>query len=277
MNELQDNLEMNVEAHDVEIDFGRIIKRLWHFAWLIALLAVIGAVAMYGFSKYILSPEYQSTASLYIHDKNVTTSAGGEIISGEDGTIEYNTIGGNAADYLKNTYTRTLTSNTTLNIVIKNLDLGMETKDLREMISYNIEQYPYLDITVTSNDPSQAARIANELANVLYEQVAEIVGGSSLTHVDEAVPPTEKSGPNTMMNVIIGFAAGFAITCMTIVVIELANNKIYNDEYLINTYGIPVLASITDSDALTHKGYGYYKKYGKYEYKSNHTGGSKKL
>lgn len=265
MNELQENLEMNVEAHDIEIDFGRIIKRLWHFAWLIALLAVIGAVTMYGFSKYILSPEYQSTASLYIHDKNVTTSAGGEIISGEDGTIEYNTIGGNAADYLKNTYTRTLTSNTTLNIVIKKLNLDLEAKDLREMISYNIEQYPYLDITVTSNDPFQAARIANELANVLYEQVAEIVGGSSLTHVDAAVPPTEKSGPDTMMNVIIGFVAGFAIACMAIVVIELANNKIYNDEYLINTYGIPVLASISDFDIKSKKGYKYYEKYNRYK------------
>ena len=265
MNQLLENLGVNGEDHDEAIDFWRIIERLWHFAWLIALLAVIGAVAMYGYSKYILPPEYQSTASLYIHDKNVTTNAGGGTVSAEDGSVEYNSIGGDAAEYLKNTYTRTLTSNTTLNIVIKNLDLDMSANNLRGMISYNIEQYPYLDITVTNNDPSQTARIANELANVLYEQVAEIVGGSSLTHVDEAVPPTGKSGPNTMMNVIAGFIVGVAIACAIVVVIELANNKIYNDEYLINTYGIPVLASISDFDIKSKNEYKYYEKYSQYK------------
>ncbi len=259
MNEIYKNQEISVEKNDIEIDFGRILKSLWHFAWMIILFAVIGAVVMYGYSKFVLPPQYKSTASLYIHDKNVTTSAGGTS-SNTDGKLNYTTTGGSAATYLQNTYTRTLTSNTTLNIVINNLGLDMSVEALRSIVSYNVKEYPYFDITVTDSDPVTAALVANELADVLYEQVTEIVGGSALTHVDDAVIPTQKSGPDTFKNVLIGFAAGFVIACVIIVIIELANNKIYNDEYLINKYNLPVLASISDFDVKSSKG--YHEKYG---------------
>ncbi len=257
----QENHQANVTKNDIEIDFGRILKRLWHFAWLIALLAVIGATVMFAVSKFVLSPQYTSRASIYIHDKSVTTNAGGE---SEDlnGSLGYNEIGGKAAEYLQNTYTRTLTSNTTLDIVINNLGLNMDANGLRSIISYNVVEYPYMDIIVTCSDPVMAAKIANELADVLYGQVAEIVGGSSLTHVDAAVVPRSKTGPNTFNNVIIGFAAGLVLGCAVIVIIELANNKIYNDEYLITKYNLPVLASISDYDIKARKGYGHYEKYG---------------
>ena len=52
MNQLLENLGVNGEDQDEAIDFWRIIERLWHFAWLIALLAVIGAVAMYIILRY---------------------------------------------------------------------------------------------------------------------------------------------------------------------------------------------------------------------------------
>lgn len=279
MSEMRDCIDMNVNTdgskQDIEIDFGRIFRSLWHYAWIIVILAVLGAAVMFAYTKFMVTPEYQSTASLYIHDKNVTSSAGGSGASDDD-TINYNTVGGNAATYLQNTYKRTLISDSTLNIVIDNLNLDYSSGTLRSMISSSVAYYPYFDITVTCDDPEEAAQIANELANVLYAQVSKIVGGSSLTHVDEAYPPKSPSGPDTMKNVIIGFALGFVIGCLAIIIVELANNKINDDDYLINKYGIPVLASITDSDALTHKGYGYYKKYGKYEYQSDCTEGSKK-
>ncbi len=278
MSEMQEYIDVNINEdegkNDIEIDFGRIFRSLWHYAWVIVVLAVVGAVLMFGYTKFMVTPTYQSTASLYIHDKNVTSSAGGSGAE-DDSTIDYNTVGGNAATYLQNTYKRTLTSNSTLKIVIENLELEYSTDALRAMISSSVVSYPYFDITVTCDDPEEAAKIANELANVLYEQVSKIVGGSALTHVDEAYPPSSPSSPNTMKNVIIGFAAGFVLGFLAIIIIELSNNKINDDDYLISKYGISVLASITDSEALTHKGYGYYKKYGKYEYKSKQSGGNR--
>ncbi len=262
MSEMQEFLEVNADAADhatdIEINFGRIFKSLWHFAWLIALLAVLGSVLMYGYTKLMLTPEYQSTASVYIHDKNVTASVGDED-SPESETFKYNTESGNTATYLKNTYRRVLTSDTTLKIVIENLGLNCSAGTLRSRIRSSAEDYPFFDITVTCNDPEDAARIANELADVLYEQVSKIVGGSALTHVDKASASYTPTGPNTTKNVLLGFIAGFMLACVIIVVVELSNNKINDDDYLINTYGISVLATVSDAGQGSHKGYGYYK------------------
>ncbi len=266
MNEMQIGMNQSVESQDIEIDFGRIFRSLLHYAWVVVLLSVIGAVAMYGFSEFVLPPEYQSTASLYIHDKTITSSSN-EAYLDEDGQIlGYNTIGGNVASYLQNTYRRTLLSDTTLSLVIERLRMGCEIKDLREMISISVKDYPYFDITVTTDDPIKAADIANELADVLHTQVTKIVGGTDLSHVDAAVIPEKKSGPNTLKNMIIGFAAGFVLSCGIIVLVELANNKINNDEYLIRQYGLPVLATITDFEISQRNGSKYYKKYGKNKY-----------
>ncbi len=283
MNEMQE-MKANVEAHDLEIDFGRIIKRLWHFAWLIAVLAVLGAVLMYGVTKLVMSPEYKSTASVYIHDKNVAYSNGTEDTS-NNGQPQFNTSSQYVATYLKNTYSRTLTSNTTLNLVIENLRKNTKLKDyeellkkyepkhLRAVISVDYTDYPYCDITVTMDDPVLATYIANEAASVLQDQVSKVVGGSSLTPIDDAVVPKKKSGPNTLMNVILGFAAGFAISCLVIVIMELANNKVNNEEYLLNKYGISVLASISDYEVIQRKGYRYYKK-NRYKYYGEEQGGN---
>ncbi len=282
MNEMQEELKANVEAHDIEIDFGRIFKRLWHFAWLIAVLAVLGAVLMYGVTKLVLPPEYKSTASVYIHDKNFAYSNGEE--DSVDGKPQFNTSNQYIATYLKNTYSRTLTSNTTLNIVIDNLQKNAKLKDyeevlkkyepkhLRAVISVGYNDYPFCDITVTMSDPVLATYIANEAASVLQDQVSKVVGGSALTPIDAATVPEKKSGPNTLLNVILGFAAGFAISCLVIVIMELANNKINNEEYLLNKYGISVLASISDYEVMHRKGYQYYKK-NKYKYYGEAQGG----
>ncbi len=84
-----------------------------------------------------------------------------------------------------------------------------------------------------------------------------------MSYVDAAVPPENKSGPDTLKNVVIGFAAGFVLACGVIVLIELANNKINNEEYLTRQYGLPVLASITDFEISRRNGSKYYKKYAK--------------
>lgn len=266
MNDIQEGMNQSADLLDIEIDFGRIFRSLLHYAWFIVLLSMIGAGVMYGYARYVLSPVYTSTASLFIHDKSITASEEEIILDSDDTVRGYNTVGGSTITYLQNTYRRTLFSDTTLNIVIQNLQLEYDCDDLQKMMTASFRDYPYFDITITANDPIEAADIANELASVLYTQVTKIVGGSDLTHVDAAVPPELKSGPSIRNHVFLGFAVGLAFSCGIIVLIELTNNKINNEEYLINRYGLPVLASITDFDVSRRNGKKYYKKYGKDPY-----------
>ena len=250
--------DIGAEEQEITIDLGRMFHSLLHFAWLIAIFAIVGAVVMFTYTEMFVTPKYKSTVSIYIHDKSVTGSTGEE---GE--IIDYNTGGTNVAEYLQNTYIRTLTSDITLNTVIDNLWLSYGSGELGSMISYSIEDYPVFDITVTSDDPYEAAEIANELAAVLFERVSKIVSGTTTTIIDDAVPSGSQASPNVMKNTFIGLFIGLLIGCAIVVVAELLDNRIYDDEYLTNKYGISVLASIIDHNSLVGgSGYGY----GKYEH-----------
>ncbi len=260
MNETFENVNgMNVntkEGREVELDLSRILKGILNNLWLLAALAVIGAAVMFVYTAFVMPPQYKSTASVYIHDKSMNSAGGAE----GDGSPGYNTSNSNVATYLQNTYTRTLTSNSTLTSVIEELGLDYSVGEVRSMITYSVVDYPFLDITVTSDDPELSTKIANELVTALKTKVKDIVGGSDTSTLDQPSVPGGKSGPNVVLNTIIGFLVGVVLACGIVVIMEYANNKIDDDEYLINRYGLSVLASITDHKAVTHnKGRYYYK------------------
>ena len=118
------------------------------------------------------------------------------------------------------------------------------------------------DAAAVLDAAERVSTAAKALSEVLADQVEKIVTGSSLKLVDEAKTGTKTSTSAAKMT-LIGAFVGFGLGCIIVILLELLNNKIYNNEYLTQTYGIPVLASISDADALSGKGFKYYgrKKY----------------
>ena len=100
MNSNIDNIGKNKETN--EIDIIRLLQRMWSNIWIIAILSFACALIMFVITKFFMTPQFESTASVYIHDNTVASSVGTE------GTAINNEIVGEAAEYLQNTYCRTL-------------------------------------------------------------------------------------------------------------------------------------------------------------------------
>lgn len=239
----------------VEIDLLRLLQAMWHRAWALILAMVIGGGAAFYVAAFMITPTYESSALLYVNNSNI--SVGGTSISLSDLT---------ASQSLVNTYIVILKTRRTLNEVLEEAELSYSYDELKEMITASAEgDTEIFSVTVTSTIPEEAAKIANTITEVLPDKIAEIVDGSSVRTVDFAVTPTKKSAPSITRYTALGMLLGLVLSGGIIIVLELMDDQIHDEDYLLRTYDLPILASIPNllETKPKKKGY-YYNSYGSY-------------
>lgn len=260
------------------IDLMALARDLWKNILAIALVAVLVGSAAFAYTAFMVSPQYQATAALYVNSSSVSlANAALSISAGQLST----------SSYLVSTYVYILKSRTTLEEVIKEADLKYSPGALKGMISTrSVPDTAAFEVTVTSRDPAEAELIANAIAQVLPDRVSEIVDGSAVRIVDYAIIPARRSGPDLMGSTMKGIMAGAALAAALVVLKNLLDEKsrtmIPSSDALRAMYpDIMVLAQIPDVRGSERKGY-----YSSYYYKNKksaggatqkrHTSGSRK-
>jgi len=242
------NITSVAEENDT-LDIAQIIRVLWRKAWLIVTAGVLAAVLFFSYSFFLVTPKYAASVQLYV---NNTVSVG-----------SFSTSVLTAARDLVKTYISILNTRTTLEKVIEESGVDYTYEQLRSMISAGaVDETEIFKITVQSTDPREAAKIANTIADILPDRVADIIDGCSVRVVDKAVVSNNKVSPNVTKNTAIGFLLGVFAACAIIVVIFLLDDTIYSEEILLHSYDIPVLAKIPNLLEDEKDRYGYKKHYG---------------
>ena len=247
---------MNYMEEDT-IDLLELAKALWKNILAIALVAVIVGAGAFGYTAFLVEPTYQATASLYVNNSSFSLGATNFSIS----TAELS-----ASNSLVSVYIYILNSRTTMEDVIKEANLTYTPEDLSEMVSAKgINSTGAFEVTVTSTSPSEAELIANTIAKLLPDRIAEIVDGSSVRIVDYAIIPSHRSGPSMVKNTAMGILAGGFLAAAVVVVRFLMDDKsklmIKSADELREMYpDIPVLAMIPDM-RVSEKKNGYYSSY----------------
>ena len=181
------NREIEMENKNKEyytIDILRILKSLWHRVWLILLCGVLAAVVGFSLSSFGMTPMYSSSVMLYVNNNSLSLG---------NTDIQFSPSQINAARSLVETYSVILESRTTLEKVIENTGVPYSVGQLRGMVrAGSANETEIVKVTVTSHDPYEASKIANEIADVLPIRIAEIIDGASMEVVDSAVPNLKK-------------------------------------------------------------------------------------
>ena len=95
---------------------------------------------------------------------------------------------------------------------------------------------------------------------VLPGRIADIIDGSSARVVDTAVAPSGKASPSYTRYTALGMLLGLVLSCGFITVRELFDDRVQDEDYLLQRYAdIPVLAVIPDLNQTKHGSYGYYE------------------
>ena len=239
------------------IDLLELAKAIWKNILAIALVAVLVGSAAFAYTAFLVEPEYQATASLYVNNSSFSLGSTSFSISSSELS---------ASNSLVSVYIYILNSRTTMEDVIKQADLTYTPEELAKMVeAKGVNSTGAFEVTVTSTDPAQAELIANTIAKVLPDRISEIVDGSSVRIVDYAIIPSHRSGPSMVKNTATGILAGAFVSIAWVVVRFLLDDKskmmIQSVDELRTMYpDIMVLAMIPDM-RVSDKKNGYYSNY----------------
>lgn len=240
----------------IDADILQILKTLWEKAWAIFLAAVLFAGAAFLWTYYLIQPKYEADVMFYVNNTSISVGNVGVSISSSDLT---------AAQKLVNTYVVILKTRMTLDDVIKESGIDMSYSELSGHISAKaVNSTEVFKVVVWDHDPYQAENIANTIARILPDKIASVVDGSSVKIVETAVVPTHRSSPSYSRNTLIGFFIGAAVAVAIILIVKYSDPYIKNEEYISQSYDLPLLAVIpkvrNDSDGKYSSGRYYYRK-----------------
>ena len=235
------------------IDLLHIMKLLVKRAWVVALMGLLGGAVGMLISTIVIAPTYSSSIMLYVNNSSFSLGNTSFSISSSEIT---------AAQSLVKTYGEILINRTTLERVIEKADVKYSYKQLSGMIkSAPSNDTEIMRVTVTTEDPYEASKIANCIAEVLPVRISEIIDGASMEVVDSAIPNLEKVAPNITRYTAIGLFLGVLISIIALSIAAIMDDTIHDEEYVLQTYNYPILAKVPDLANSGGKQYGYYYKY----------------
>ena len=241
------------------IDVLHILKALWHRLWALVLAGIIAGGIGFSIAAFLIAPKYSSSVMLYVNSTDL--SVGGTSISISPSQIT-------AAQELVNTYIVFIQNRTTLEMVIEDAGVDYNYKEVWKMIeAAPVNDTEVFRVTVTCEDPYDAAKIANSISAVLSERI-EIIEGSSMKVVDSAIVDPQKVSPSITKFTAIGIILGVLIVAGVIAVFAILDDTIHDEEYILRTYDYPILAKVPNlvggSGSYKYK-YNYYSRRYKYQ------------
>lgn len=228
----------NNEEEVYEIDLLQLAKVLWQHAVIIVLATVVAAGIGYGYARYTVTPMYTAKTLMYVNNSSIS-------LGGSSLTFDLSEL--NAAKSLVDMYAVILKTRTTLNAVIQRAGLDYSYEKLSGMVNAaSVNGTQIFAVTVTSADPEEAALIANTIAEVLPNKISDTVEGSRVSVVDRAVVPSHRVFPSYTKYTAIGALIGLVLSCGAVLLVDMMDDIIRDEDYLIQNFDLPILGTIPD-------------------------------
>lgn len=234
------------------IDLVEVAKILWKYAVVILLVGILFAALLFFYAQFFVSPRYEANALFYVNNSTFSLGSAVRISTGEL----------SAASDLVDTYVAIMQSRANMEQVIEESGVNYTYEQLREMVSAKaVNSTGLFRVTVNSSNPEEARTLANTIAVILPDKISDIVANSSVEVVDYAVTPHTRVSPSYIKYAAIGLLAGIVLASAVVLVISYFDDVIHDEDYLLQGFDAPILATIPDLTAKTTKKYGYYGAY----------------
>lgn len=220
----------------IEIDVLYLLRKLWSRKFFIIFIAlVVGTIALLG-SVFLIKPKYTSTTRIYV------VSSTADSITNQD--LQ-------AGSYLVKDYQEVITSNEVLSSVIDKEKLSLTPNELSSMISVTIPtDTRVISISVEDDNAQEATTIANTVREVAAEKIKAVTKVDDVTTLEAAEVPKEPSSPNIKRNTLIGVIAGGVLAVISIIILEIFDDRVRRPEDIEDVLGLPLLGIVPDIDKL---------------------------
>lgn len=220
----------------IEIDVLYLLRKLWSRKFFIIFIAlVVGTIALLG-SVFLIKPKYTSTTRIYVVSRTADSITNQDLQAGS---------------YLVKDYQEVITSNEVLSSVIDKEKLSLTPNELSSMISVTIPtDTRVISISVEDDNAQEAATIANTVREVAAEKIKAVTKVDDVTTLETAEVPKEPSSPNIKRNTLIGVIAGGVLAVISIIILEVLDDRVRRPEDIEDVLGLPLLGIVPDIDKL---------------------------
>ena len=227
------------EKDRIEIDVVQMLKVLWKRKLIIALAAIISGGIAFGYSSFVIKPEFTSTTRIYVVNRNQGDKPG---LTNQD--LQ-------AGSYLVKDYREIILSQDVLEKVVANQKLNIDAKTLARKVQVTVPaDTRIVSISVRDGLPEEASRIANALREVASQKIISVTRVSDVTTLEEARPAQSPSSPNIRRNTILGFGAGAGLVIVVVLIIELLDDRVKRPEDIEEVMHLSLLGVIPNLDKI---------------------------
>lgn len=230
---------MMKEKDKIEIDVLQMLKVLWKRKLIIALAAIILGAIAFGYSSFVIKPEFTSTTRIYVVNRNQGDKPG---LTNQD--LQ-------AGSYLVKDYREIILSQDVLEKVVANQKLNIDAKTLARKVQVTVPaDTRIVSISVRDGLPEEASRIANALREVASQKIIAVTRVSDVTTLEEARPAQSPSSPNIRRNTILGFGAGAGLVIVVVLIIELLDDRVKRPEDIEEVMHLSLLGVIPNLEKI---------------------------
>lgn len=212
--------------------FSYFLKKTPIILFVTLLFLTVGII----YTMFIKTPLYKGDTTLILVKEN--SNYGQESSSQTQSDILLN-------QKLVTTYSELIKSKRVLNQVISILELDYSNTELSQKIGVSsVKDTEIIKISVSDEEPKDASRIANTLADVFKYEVMDIYDLQNVTIIDKAEVQDEPYNIEVVKSAVIFFALGFMLSVGVIFVIYYFDTSIKSSEEIENRLGVPVIGNV---------------------------------
>ena len=227
------------EQDKIEIDVVQVLKVLWKRKIMIALVAIATGALAFGFSSFVVKPQFTSTTRIYVVNRNQGDKPG---LSNQD--LQ-------AGSYLVKDYREIILSQDVLEKVVVEQGLKFDAKALAKKVQVTVPaDTRIVSISVRDGNPDEASRIANTLREVAAQKIISVTKVSDVTTLEEARPALSPSSPNIRRNTILGVGVGAGIVILLALTVEVLDDRVKRPEDIEEVMHLSLLGVIPNLEKL---------------------------
>lgn len=234
-------MQLEKKEEEIEIDLRELFfEFLGHWKVIVLSAVIVGIIALV-VSKFLLTPQYESTSRLYVLSKSTSITSLADIQMGSSLTNDYKVV---------------VTGRPVAEQVIENLDLEEEYSELLGKVTVNNPtDSRILEITVQDEDPKRAKKIADEMAKVSSAFIADKMDQDAPTLIQKGYADGSPVRPNVMKNTAMGVLIGLLLALATVTISYLLNDTIMSVEDVEEKLGLHILGTLPleEDEVVVHK------------------------
>src|SRR4030067_1342414 len=148
------------ETFEESLDLRQYISLFWHWSWLILLIGLIAAVAVFFFNKR-MTPYYLSSTTVLVDEAPATQ------------TTDYSSV--MMSQQLTSTYAQMMATDPVLTEVISQLNLNLTVDELKKLITgTHVRDTQLVAVSVETTEAQRSADIANAVAKIFSNPIQEL-------------------------------------------------------------------------------------------------------